>query len=330
MKKLEKDFLLAWLLGMVLPAALLLVFVGLDRQGDRTAPEDTSAQNATVYEITALPSGISIPVLLDNGQIGEMELENYLCGVVLAEMPADFELEALKAQSVVARTYALRRLEMGTKHSNGAVCTDPACCQGYLSAEDYLARGGRELDVSKVCRSVAETAGEVILYKGQLIDATYFSCSGGMTEDAVAVWGNDVPYLQATSSPGEENAAYFDDWVSFSPEEVERALAVDLTGAPSDWFDTLSYTDGGGVAEIEVCGEVFTGVEIRKLLSLKSTNFIVSATDNEIVFQTRGYGHRVGMSQYGAEAMALGGSTYSQILTHYYTGVQIGQYQADN
>ena len=330
MKKLEKDFLLAWLLGMVLPAALLFVFVGLDRQTDTTAPEDTSTQDLTEYEITALPSGISIPVLLDDGQIGEMELENYLCGVVLAEMPADFELEALKAQCVVARTYALRRLETGTKHPNGAVCTDPACCQGYLSAEEYVALGGREPDVSKVCQAVAQTAGEVILYEGKLIDATYFSCSGGMTEDAVAVWGNDVPYLQATVSPGEEGAVYFDDRVSFSPEEVEQALNVHLTGAPADWFDTLCYTEGGGVDEIDVCGEVFTGVEIRKLLSLKSTNFTVTASEDEIVFQTRGYGHRVGMSQYGAEAMALGGSTYGQMLTHYYTGVQIGQYQADN
>ena len=255
-----------------------------------------------------------------------MELEYYLCGVVLAEMPADFDDEALKAQSVVARTYALRRLELGTKHKTGAVCTDPACCQGYLSQDDFIARGGSPTSVSKISQAVQETAGKVLMYDDKLIDATYFSCSGGMTEDAVAVWGSDVPYLQSVASPGEEIATHYSDEITLRPEEVEKALGLHLDGDPGQWFEILSLTDGGGVAEIKICGAVFTGVELRKRLSLRSTNFTVSATANEITFHTKGYGHRVGMSQYGAEAMALAGHSYQEILLHYYQGASLATY----
>jgi stage II sporulation protein D len=322
MNKLEKDFLHAWLLGMVLPAVILgtfLLITDSDEDADMLVGQTTP-------QITFAPPKVVIPVLSEDGTVTEMELENYLCGVVLAEMPADFEVEALKAQSVVARTYALRRLEQGTKHGSGAVCTDPACCQGYISQDRFILLGGSQSGVSKVSRAVLETAGEVLLYDGKLIDATYFSCSGGMTEDAVAVWGNDVPYLQSTFSPGEENATHYSDSLSLDRDTVERALDVSLTGDAEDWFTILSLTDGGGVDELEVCGKRFSGVEIRRLLDLRSTNFTVTATENEIIFHTKGYGHRVGMSQYGADAMAREGRSYSQILTHYYHGTTLAQY----
>ena len=327
MKGLGKDFIIAWILGMLLPAVILFVVMILD---DPLKSSASDATEPTVSEIVLYPSDTVIPVLMENRQIEDMDLESYLCGVVLAEMPADFELEALKAQCVVARTYALRRLELGTKHESGAVCTDPACCQGYMSPEAYIQRGGDQRCVSKVYRAVSETAGEVILYEGKLIDATYFSCSGGMTEDALAVWGNAVPYLQATVSPGEENAAFYYDTVSFTPEEVEEILNISLIGSPDRWFEPITYTEGEGVDVISICGNRFTGVEIRKLLALRSTNFTVVASEDEIQFQTKGYGHRVGMSQYGAEAMAVDGKSYIQILTHYYRGVEITHYKADN
>lgn len=326
MNKLEKDFLLAWLLGMVLPAVILFTMVGGMGRGDNPAPGELSDP----ISVTISGSGAKIPVLFSDGTVEEMEPENYLCGVVLAEMPVDFEIEALKAQSVVARTYALRRLERGTKHTTGAVCTDPACCQGYLSQEDFLKRGGSPADISKVSRAVLETAGQVLLYDGKLIDATYFSCSGGMTEDAVAVWGNDVPYLQSVASPGEEIAVHHSDALTLLPEEVEKALGISLHGDPDEWFTILSLTDGGGVGEIRVCGAIYTGVELRKLLSLRSTSFTVSASADAIVFHTKGYGHRVGMSQYGAEAMALNGHPYDEILLHYYQGASLATYGGDD
>lgn len=327
MKKLEKDFLLAWILGMVLPALILFTLVGLD---NAEKPDTAPAADTGASELAVMPTPIMLPVLSGDGQVTDMELETYICGVVLAEMPVDFELEALKAQSVVSRTYALRRLELGTKHPNSAVCTDPACCQGYLSAEEFTEWGGDQTGISRVSWAVMETAGQVLEYSGKLIDATYFSCSGGMTEDAAAVWGSDVPYLQSTASPGEEDAAYYSDSLMLSREAVETALDVTMQGNPEEWFQVVSYTEGGGVEEVLVCGKEFTGVEIRKLLSLRSTVFTVDAAEGEIIFHTKGYGHRVGMSQYGADAMALRGSTYDEILAHYYCGTNLTQYRTGN
>lgn len=327
-KTFGKDVLLALLIGMVIPALILGVIVGLDNKNASQGEDISGEPNTTALEVPTLPPQMNIPVMDQNGEVAEMELEVYLCGVVLSEMPADFEYEALKAQSVVARTYALRRLESGTKHPQGSVCMDPACCQGYMTTEEYLGRGGTQASITKISQAVLATAGEVVTYDGQLIDATYFSCSGGTTEDAVAVWGNDVPYLQSTESPGEENAAYYTDRMSFSTEEVGQALGVTLEGEPDGWFTVLSYTNGGSVEEIDVCGSVFTGVQVRKLLSLRSTDFTVIAAESEIIFETHGYGHRVGMSQYGADAMAVNGSTYDEILMHYYNGTCLVQYQS--
>ena len=326
MNKLEKDFLIAWLLGMVLPALLLGVFlVATDKEDQINF--DVKPTDVTTVQIPIRPAtSPTIPVLHADGSVADMELEDYLCGVVLAEMPVNFELEALKAQCVVARTYGLRRLEQGTKHPNGAVCTDAACCQGYISYDDFYNRGGDQSGIMKVSQAVAETAGEVLLYNGELIDATYFSCSGGRTEDAAAVWGNDVPYLQSTISPGEEGATHYTDAVTISPDVIEEALGIDLTGDPDGWFRILSFTEGGGVDEILICGQPFTGVELRKLLSLRSTNFTVTSTEDGITFYTKGYGHRVGMSQYGADAMAVSGSSYDEILAHYYHGTILAQY----
>ena len=324
MRKLEKDFLIAWVLGTILPALVLGLFLKLTDGRITTVTDATDSPTVTYAAGSTLQ--LTIPVLWEDGTVTEMELEDYLCGVVLAEMPADFELEALKAQSVVARTYALRRLEQGAKHDAGAVCTDPACCQGYVHQEEFLKKGGTQAGISKVAQAVWSTAGEVLLYDGELIDATYFSCSGGRTEDAAAVWGSDVPYLQSTTSPGEENAAHYSDRLSLSVDSVETALGVILEGDPGDWFQIISYTAGGGVEKITVCGQEFTGVQVRTLLGLRSTNFTVIAGETEIEFDTLGYGHRVGMSQYGADAMAVDGSSYADILAHYYNSTTLVRY----
>ena len=314
-------------MGAVIPGLVLAVAVRLDRRKEKNAQQEETT-NATVQEETVYQpiSQIRIPVLSSDGVVTEMDLETYLCGVVLAEMPVDFETEALKAQSVVARTFALRRYTTGTKHPDGAVCTDPACCQGYFPPDSYLEKGGSREGVEKVQAAVLATSGQVLTYRNELIEATYFSCSGGKTEDAVAVWGNDVPYLQSTSSPGEENAVHFTDTVTFTPAEVSGALGVELKGPPDVWFGPITYTDGGGVDTISVCGREFTGVEMRKLLNLRSTAFSITASEEAVTVVTHGYGHRVGMSQYGADAMAASGSDYEEILSHYYQSTELVNY----
>jgi stage II sporulation protein D len=260
-----------------------------------------------------------------SGNLQQMTLEGYLVGVVLAEMPADFESEALKAQAVVARTYTRRRMA-GGKHTDAAVCMDPGCCQGFRSEEDYLREGGRQSSVDKVRAAVADTDGLVLEYGGGLIDATYFSCSGGSTEDAVAVWGTDIPYLQAVESPGEENAAHYSDTVYFTPEEFAGALGLETFGSPNQWFGTVQKTAGGGVEFMQICGVVYKGTTLRQFLGLRSTAFSVEADTTGITVITRGYGHRVGMSQYGADAMAASGSTFQEILQYYYQGTELTAY----
>ena len=262
-----------------------------------------------------------ITVLTDIGpQI--MDLEQYIFYVVLGEMPAEFELEALKAQAVVARTYACRKMN-NPKHENADICTDSTCCQAYVSQEDYIRYGKSQQDLQKVKNAVESTRGEVLMYQGQLVEATYFSCSGGRTEDALAVWGKDVPYLQSVSSPGEENAAYYTNCVSFSVQQFSEKLGVSLSGDAGAWVGTIVYTEGGGVSTIVIGNRTFTGVEMRQKLGLRSTAFDISCSADKIIVTTKGYGHRVGMSQYGADAMAVQGSGYEDILHHYYTGTAL-------
>ena len=276
----------------------------------------------TVTEPARRDAAEELTVLNRSGNLQQMTMEAYLTGVVLAEMPASFEPEALKAQAVVARTYTRRRME-SSKHTAAAVCMDPGCCQSWRSESDYLDSGGRERDLQKVRQAVADTDGLVLRYDGKLIDATYFSCSGGSTEDAVAVWGQDVPYLQAVQSPGEEEAPRFTDSVSFSPVQVAEKLGLTADGDPGSWFGAVTHTDGGGVDTMVILGKEFTGTGLRSKLGLRSTAFEVTVTGKPITFTTRGFGHRVGMSQYGAQAMAKEGSTCAQILAHYYIGTEL-------
>lgn len=264
-----------------------------------------------------------IPVLMDDGTVQSMLLEEYLVCVVLGEMPADFEAEALKAQAVVARTYTLKHNIAQQKHPGGAVCTDHTCCQSFCQPEDYLAAGNRRQQLDKVESAVSQTCNQVLLYNGDLIEATYFSCSGGRTEAAVAVWGTEVPYLQAVDSPGEEIAKYYVETVHFSAEAFEEKMMTTLSGRPEQWFGPVQYTEGGGVDTIQIGEKSYRGTEIRTLLGLRSTAFVMTAVGDTVTVTTKGYGHRVGMSQYGAEAMAVSGSDYLQILSHYYPGTTV-------
>ncbi|MGM9604849.1 MAG: stage II sporulation protein D [Faecousia sp.] len=250
-----------------------------------------------------------------------MDLEEYVFGVVLAEMPAEFEAEALKAQAVVARTFAWKAATTGGKHGDYTLCTNSACCQGYLSEGNYLSYYGTAEEVEKVRKAVDATAGIVITYGAELIEATYFSSSGGYTEDAAAVWGNDYPYLTAKESPeadleGEESKA-------FSRAYLESTLHAQLGDDPEAWFHDWEFTNGGGVASVGIGNRTFSGTELRKALNLRSTLFSVSIENDVVFFHTKGYGHRVGMSQFGADAMALEGKTYEEILQYYYTGTEL-------
>ena len=310
-----KPWLLAILMAVVLPGAIYriseLLYLGKEQETTFYTEGETTVPTQQVL------------VQTQDGTILPIELESYIMGVLRGEMPADFEPDALKAQAVVARTYALKN----KKHLKAQVCTDPACCQSYCDEDAYITAGHTMEQNQKIQAAVLETADMVLTYEEQLIDATYFSCSGGRTEDAQAVWGTDVPYLQAVDSPGEEEATHYIDTVRFTTEEFQEKLGTKLAGSPGTWIGAVTYTEGGGVDTIHIGGISYKGTQVRQLLGLRSTVFVMTATEDRVTVTTKGYGHRVGMSQYGADAMAAKGYTYQQILAHYYPGTELVRYE---
>lgn len=304
-------------------SAMLIVFLSQKKEAPslpemkveflQAAPSDSYDEETTVF-------------VLENGVPVELSLHDYLTGVLLGEMPASFSFEALKAQAVAARTFTMHILQVG-KH-NGAICENAGCCQAYVSPEEYLSSNGvlAEPVVEQMSQAVQETDGLVLEYDGDLIDAVFFSCSGGRTEAAAEVWGGEVPYLQAVDSPGEEDASAYTDEKAVSRETFCAMLtglepACDFSTEP--WVGTVTYTQGGGVDEIELGGVYFDGTALRSAFSLRSTMFTLEVTDEDVIFHTKGFGHRVGMSQYGADAMARNGSSFAEILAYYYQGTSL-------
>ena len=304
-----------WLLDVCLAVLMVWAVTVLSSVLVRQAPRQIELQQTTA-ESQAPEMTIGV---LRGESVSYMPLEDYLVGVLLCEIPADFHESAKQAQAVVARTYALRTAEQGRKHGIGIICDDPGCCQGYLSEQEYRQKWGVSWPVNQARAAVEATRELVVTYEGQLIDATYFACSGGKTEDAAAVWGADVPYLRSVESPGEEDSRYFVNTVTFGLDAFCARLGIGSVGD----ITVTEYTVGGGAAQVRVGDKLFSGTRLRDLLGLRSTSFSVTLDGDSVTFSTRGFGHRVGMSQYGADAMAESGCNFEEIIRHYYSGVEI-------
>ena len=271
--------------------------------------------------------------VLDDGTVQEMTLANYLVGVVRAEMPASFEREALRAQAVAARTYTLYKIKNGGNHGDTAdVCTDPKCCQAYISEEAARSNWGAKADdyEAKIEDAVYSTDGQAILYDGQPILAAFHSSSPGYTRSAGEVWLTDLPYLQSVSSPEKGDAIpnYYSR-AEFTAEDFKkRVLAAypeaDLSGAMSCWLTGAVTDSSGSIETVKVGGVTVKGGSLRSALGLRSACYEWEVQSKKLVFFVTGFGHGVGMSQYGANQMAKDGSDYEDILTHYYTGVTVG------
>ncbi len=311
-KLFYRVFLILALLCCCLPPLVLCV------REDKSAAAPPSAPPETQSPEPGFDAAVTLRVLDADCGILELPLDTYLCGVLLAEVPADFAPEALKAQAVASRTFALQQSQRG-KHTGADVCTDASCCQGWREVSG---------DIDAYRQAVAQTDGLVVTYADALIEATFFSCSGGQTESAVAVWGNDVPYLQSVVSPGEEAAPRFTESTYLSAEEFADALQsaapdCDLSAAPDSWFGVVTRTPGGSIATAEIGGHHFTGTQLRQLLKLRSTDLDFAVEAGGIRITSWGFGHRVGLSQYGAQAMAQEGADFAEILLHYYQGTKI-------
>ena len=277
---------------------------------------------------------VQVRVALGDGEVLTLPLDKYLWRVVAAEMPASFEPEALKAQTVAARTYTLSKLtRTSEKHPDADVCTDITCCQAYITPEEAAVNWGDNARAytDKIAAAVADTDGLAALWQGQPIQALFFSSAAGKTVDAVEVWGNSVPYLTSVDSPEGEEVPNYHTTVTVPVEEfrvklLEQYPDADLSGEPSGWFTNLTNRSGGGVESVDVGGVPVTGAALRTLFSLRSTSFTVTADAANVTFSVTGYGHGVGMSQYGANALAKEGKSFEEILKWYYTGIDVAPY----
>ncbi len=264
----------------------------------------------------------------------QMDMQTYLLGVVRAEMPASFEEEALKAQAVAARTYILHKIAGGgsANHPQADACGDITCCQAYKSREEAAADWGEQAESyeAKIRRAVEGTDGECILYEGAPVLAVFHSSSSGSTQDAQNVWSASLPYLQSVETPeGEESVPGFRSTASFSTGQLRERLLkalpeAQLEGSASNWFTDIRQQPNGTVTSLSVGGVEVGGNRLRTILELRSACFTISFDGDAVTFSVSGYGHGVGMSQYGANVMAGNGMNYREILAWYYTGAEVG------
>lgn len=268
-----------------------------------------------------------------NGEIEEINLDDYLYGVVAAEMPASFEQEALKAQAVVARTYTIYKIKNNAnKHEGADICDNSTCCQAWISKEDRFAKWeetSRESNWNKIVEAVNSTQGKIITYKNEPINAFFHSNSGGITETTANVWGGtEYPYLQVVETSGEDAYSQYHSEVTLTKQtfidkikEKHNEFEIDFNS--EDCIKILEYTDGNRVKKIKLGNIELSGVEVRTILGLKSANFKITVEGENVKCEVIGYGHGVGMSQTGADSMAKNGSSYEEIIKHFYTGVEI-------
>ena len=304
-----------FLITSVLIPSMMLLFMGVKKEEKKTNKNKTN-------EISVL--------FTSDGKVHSMDIEEYLYGVVAAEMPAEFEKEALKAQAVAARSYAIYRMANPTsEHPDAAVCTDFAHCKAYKTDEELeiLWKNKNDEYSQKILDAVYSTAGEVITYNGEVAMAVFHSQTGsGRTENSKDVWGGEVPYLISVASHGEETAPNFYSTQTVTTSEFKEKLTLAKSGVNFSGGIEIGepeYSEGGSIKSVKIGGVRFSGREIRSIFNLRSSCFKIKECDEVVTFEVTGYGHGVGMSQYGANTMAKEGRSYIEILTHYYSGTQI-------
>lgn len=309
------------------------------------SPENSSNSQAVVIpldENSRLPKEINV-YFTDEGVTRAIDFEEYIKGVLPAEMPALFEPEAQKAQAVSARTYAYYKYlnyikdpsSASPDHPDAAICTSPTHCNAYYSKEKLIEKHGKtwaDEHLDRIRSYVDETRGEILIYEDEPILAVFHSSSaGGMTESSGDVWAKDLPYLVSVKSVGEDQRDGFITTVSVSREEFTSKITEHFADAvfpddTSSWIGKIIRTRGNHIGSIEIGGVSIKGTQVRSIFELRSTCFTVSIDESNVTFTVEGNGHGVGMSQYGANIMAKNGADYKEILENYYSGAKIVRY----
>lgn len=298
---------------------------------DPVEPFD-EVQSTPKLQLSEIHDESSIRVAV-NGKIVKMALEDYIFGVVSAEMPASFAPEALKAQAVAARTFAVHRVMYGgdSKYPGADVCDQSNHCQAYETVDELKKKWASNYDkyAAKVRQAVDGTAGKIMTYDDRPILVLYHASSAGYTEDVKNVYSQKLPYLVSVPSPDdgkvtdlESKEEYDRNWFCNTVNKAYPAAKLS-SGSLEKQVSVVDRFPSGRVDTVKLGGAKISAVDLRRLVDLRSTNFKVSFSKASIIFTTEGFGHGVGMSQDGAQAMALEGSGYIDILKHYYTGVDI-------
>ncbi len=262
--------------------------------------------------------------------VKKINFEEYLTGVVCAEMSATFNDEALKAQAVAARTYTLYKVSQKQNdnyHKGADICTDYTHCQAWTDINDKSEAWGDSAkeNTEKIKNAVKLTANEVMMYEGKIVNALFHSTSSGNTENAKDVWGKDIPYLVSVKSDGEELSPRYESREIISCDDYIRLAKENIDGVNFDdaLFSDIVRSDSGGIKTLKIGNMEIDGTLLRKIYGLRSTNVLITQNGDNIIFDVKGNGHGVGMSQYGANYLATSGSDYKSILKHYYTGIEI-------
>lgn len=319
---MKRMLLSSIILTAVTLAAVVFTAASPVKPQTESAPPEVSAASLSADEKR------SVTVLCGDEPV-KMSVRHYLVGVVASEMPVSFEPEALKAQTVAARSY-LQRYLASHKHENADICADSSCCQAYSSEKKLKEKWGKDYDayIKKIRDAVAATDGEYLSYGGKAALTAFHSSSAGVTEESGAIW-NALPYLVSVDSP--ETADSVPNYIStltladidFRDTILYLKPEADMTGDADKWVGEIKRNDSGRVQSATIGKVTFTGAELRKLFSLRSTAFKLEHSNGQFTFTVTGYGHGVGMSQYGANTMAKNGADYREILEHYYPGTKL-------
>lgn len=307
-------------------AMILLPLVSVEKATDVISREFFTEEETEITEKEP-DENVNSTVKVMNASsknITEMSLREYLIGVVAAEVNPAYHEEAIKAQVVAAHTKLEYTKLHKTDNLEDADITDSASThQGFLTEDEQKEKWGDNYKVyrEKLEKCVDEVINTILTYENEPINAVFHAISNGQTENASDVWGGDYPYLISVQSAGDKLSPAYKSEVTVTSEEFKKKLIdnnVDLGENPEKWVEKITNTDTGMVKEIVIGGKNFKGTEIRTILGLKSSTFAVKYNDGSFVFTVCGYGHGVGMSQYGANHMAQQGFNYEQILEHYY------------
>ncbi|WP_257348124.1 stage II sporulation protein D [Pseudalkalibacillus decolorationis] len=307
---------------LLIPSFLVLPFNGKSDSTTVPAVKKTTDNQPIVFQSSV---DVSVYKTAAN-QVKSVPLEQYVKGVVAAEMPADFKMEALKAQALTARTYIIKMLlnETDLNLPEGADITDSKMHQVYRSDDELKRDWGKDYDwkMKKIKKAVKETEGQIITYDNKPIDALFFSTSNGHTQNSEDYWPSAFPYLKSVESPWDKQSPKFTYKQALPVSFVEKKLGVELK-EDGEVGKVLSRTSGNYVDTIQINGKKLNGKDVRDSLDLRSSDFTMVKQDDKVIVQTQGFGHGVGMSQYGANGMAKEGKSYKDILKHYYNGITI-------